>query len=561
MSNESAPISPINVPGPIGSLARAVNRTYSYANNSLFGALIPTYYKDYYYRNVRVACGWLDGYVPDLHGNDSGLISTRIGQALITGLTKQICGEQLIFRSTTDGREHESLKFVSNWYKEQKVRKAVYAAIGYALAVGTSLLKVNRKMNGDLWFEACRFDNCFFTTSFSNEVEEATFFIKNYVDTTAQTQFVLTEHRYYEYADQGSIELTEEGYKPKKVKGTRTAMVEYKIYQTKGTAQNNLQESDNGCRSMDWAQLPPNIRRMIKKDYAILRVGEPMKLGFPTIGVEVLLDGEQDLGIPTGANFGQGKLTIIQDDMITYEVASSYLLRDMYLGKGTVYVPKDLTINDYNPFGIAPETGVLSGIGENKIETVKGVSPDEQKIVVDQFQLRANEWQAIKENALKNIAVKWGMSPKILASFLANGMGQQTATQIDSEDDATIAFINLERSYFKDPINKLIELVLNYNGLPIDVEADFASPSLLNKDRIIDRSLKKLENGLIDIEEAIREINPDLDEEALQGKIAKAKEAREAMMMPTEFNAEGGFGNAYDDLGGANLKGSTSPVQ
>ena len=138
-----------------------------------------------------------------------------------------------------------------------------------------------------------------------------------------------------------------------------------------------------------------------------------------------------------------------------------------------------------------------------------------------------------------------------------------TATAIDSEDDMSIAFIHHTRSYFKPALNKIIELVLNYFGYQNDVEIDFASPSLINKDRLLDRTLKQLENGLIDIDEALHILNPDMDEEALEAKIAQAKKNRENMMLAaqTEFNDEGGFGNNLEDLGGANLQGSTMPVQ
>lgn len=565
---DTSPVTPINVPLAVTSLVAAINRTYSYANNSLFGALIPTFYKDYYWRSIKVSAGWLDGYVPELHSGNSGIISTRLGTTLITGLTRQVCGEQLVFRTASKDKEYESLKFISKWAKEQNARKAVYAGVGFALAMGTSLLKINRRIDGSLWLEAVRFDNCFYLASFSNEVEEATFFMRGYTDTRPDKsvqQFVLCERRYYDYAEQGAIKETEDGvFEPTKIKGTKKAMVEYKVFRAKGTTQNNLMQSDGSeSQSVPWDELPKTIRKMIKKDYGALKVGEPMPLGFTNLGVEPLLNGEIDLSIPTATNFGQSMLIIAQDDLITYEIATSYQLRDMYLGKGTVYTPKDLNISDFGPGAIAPVSSPLSGVGDSKIEYVNGVSPDQQKIVVEQFNLRIQEWQLAKENALKNIAVKWGMSPKILASFLATGAVQQTATQIDSEDDSSIAFINLERSYFKPALNRILETVLNYYGKPNDVEVDFSCPSLVNKDRILDRTIKELENGLIDLDEAMRLMNPDMDEEALQAKIAKAKEAREQLMLQQnyEMNQEGGFGNSYDDLGGANLKGSTMPIQ
>ena len=357
-----------------------------------------------------------------------------------------------------------------------------------------------------------------------------------------------------------------------------------------------------GRSSIGWSEIPNEIRKLIKEDYNLLRIDEPQPLGFANLGVEALLNDNGDISIPTGSNFGRGLIIPVVDDFIMYEVAESYAIRDMYNGKGTVYVPKNLSLGglgggmpinfnesvpqdqqikpspaepgeykfdggnvggNKNPQAYIPTfNNPLEGI-QNKYETVPGVNPEDQSIVVNQFELRAQEWQLIQENCLKRIAVKWGMSPKILSSFLAQGTVQMTATQIDSEDDISIAFINQTRANFKPAINRLLETILNYYGYTHDVDIDFASPSIVNKDRILDRVIKKLQAGLIDIEEAIREINPDLDEESIQAKVNAAKQQQAMMMLAqqTEMNETGEFGNNYDDLGGENLKGSTSPLQ
>ena len=69
--------------------------------------------------------------------------------------------------------------------------------------------------------------------------------------------------------------------------------------------------------------------------------------------------------------------------------------------------------------------------------------------------------------------------------------------------------------------------------------------------------------GLSTLRKPCAFLNPDMDEEALQAKISVAKESRNKMFLDqqTEMNEEGSFDNLYDDLGGANLKGSTLPIQ
>lgn len=376
-------------------------------------------------------------------------------------------------------------------------------------------------------------------------------------------------------------------------------VVEYQVHRASAQSYNN-QMSPRERTSINWDEIPLEIRKMIKEDYGAIRIGEPQLLGLTNLGVEALLNNEGDISIPTGSNFGESMLVGIQDDLITYEVASSYLLRDMYNGKGTVYVPKSMSMGDVaNAMGnlLPPEsasptpegtvvndgrniinspvnTGTpfapaglgsnpLAGMDGSKFEKLPGLNPEDQSAIVQQFEIRAQEWQIVKENSLKNIAVKWGVSPKILSSFLAQGTAQMTATQIDSEDDITIAFINSHRSDFKEPLNRLMETTMNFYGRKANISIDFASPSLINKDRLLDRVTKELDAGLIDMDEAIRTMNPDLDEEKLQEKVEKAQAYQQQLMMQQmmEMNQQGGFGNDYDDLGGANLKGSTMPIQ
>lgn len=554
-------------------LANALNETYSYANSSLFYALIPSYYRDWAWRYCRVACQWLDGYVPALHqGGFSGVISTRIASKLITGLTKQIVGEKLVFRLTSqkDEKALEALKFISKWANKANIIKAVYAGVGYSLGIGTCLIKANKTIDEKIWWESVRFDSCFYLASFQNEIKEATFVIRAYTDTRegkSNQQFFLVEHRFWYYYKPEIKKNSDGSFEPIHKKGDRCAMVEYKVHRVNGTSMNNIMPSSINESSVKWDELPKNIKEFIKNDYGTLRIDEPKKLGLPNLGVECLLNGEIDLSIPTGTNFGESMIVGIQDDLITYELASSYLIRDMYLGKGTVYLPKNLSVSD-----IVGDSGLsiggdspMNGFGENKIELMKGVSPEEQQAIVQQFQIRATEWQTIKDNALRNIAVKWGMSPKILSSYLYGGGGQKTATEIDSEDDMSIAFITHTRSYFKNALNRLLETTLNFYGYDANVEIDFASPSLINKDRLIDRVSKQLGEGLIDIDEAIRIINPDLEETVIQEKIEMAKQRQQELQMAqiNEMNNEGGFGedNNYDDLGGQNLNGSTNPAQ
>jgi len=553
-----APLDNANIPVWQSGLTQAINDTYSYANNSLFYALAPTYYRDYLIKYVRQALYWLDGYVPTVHqAAITGVVSTRLATRLISGLTKQIVGEKLIFKLNDRdiGNSHDQLRFVSKWAEDSNIMKAVYGAIGFSCAAGTSLLKMNKTADNNIWWEAVRFDNCYYLTDFKDEVKEATFMIRNYADTRQghnNEQFYLVEHRYWKYFEPEIFKKLDGTVEVIHAKGDKEPYVVYEVHHCKGTTLNNLNQTSWTSNKIKWQELPKEIRDNLKKDYSVIRLDEEQPLGFINLGCEPLRNANLDLSVPTGTGFGESLLVPIQDDLITYELASSYLIRDMYLGKGTVYKPKSLSLGDV----IAEPT--LNTMPETAIETVSGVNPDEQKIVVNQFQLRAQEWQVIKENSLRNIAVKWNTNAKLISSFIANGQAQMTATQIDSEDDVAIAFISHERAYFLPAINRLLDTTLNFYGKPVNVKIAFASPSLVNKDRLLQRIAQELQLGLIDMEEAIRTLNPDLDEEALQKKIDDANLRQQQMQLQqmAELTDNGDFGDIADDP-----SGSTAPLR
>lgn len=560
-------------------LAAAINETYSFANNSMaIYGIIPNYMRDYMYRYIRPCMQWLDGYVHSLHqSGSSGIISTKIGKSLITGLTKQVVGSKLLLKLNEEQPtdiDRNNLKKASKWLNDRRLIKSVYAATGWGLASGTSLLKANMTIDGKVWWEGVRFDQCTYRTNFQGEIEEVSVLIRNYVnsdDKKNDEQFVLVEKRYYE---EGKAKIDPKTLVVLEKKGERIPMVVYEVQRVRGTMLNgtntpNVNSTSNLCK---WAELPNAIKNAIKRDYGCLRLDTPSKLPFTNLAVEPMINGNQDLSVPTGAYFGEGLLYEVQDDMIVYEVAESYKIRDMYNGKGSVYMPKSLSLGDLtNPSGAMSNESILTGMPD-KIELMKGVDPEQQKAIVQQFEIRGQEWQNIQNDCIRNIATKWNMSPKVLSSYLANST-QMTATQVDSEDDVSIAFIEHTRSYFIESINRLLETSLNVMGIVTNMTITFASPSLVNRDRIIDRQVKLLEQGLTTIEDAIREIYPDLEEEQIQLRIknALAKQKEIKKQQEAEMDATGMFGDMFNEedvelddggkLGGVGNKGSTKPKQ
>lgn len=582
-------------------LTSSIRETYTYASNNIFYCLLPNYYRDYAYKYIRLACQWVDGYVPSLHGQPQlNIMSTRIASCLISGLSRYIVGEKILFKVTDTGKENaiETLNKVRQWYKDNDIKGSIYSAVGYALTTGSSLMKINKTLYNEFWWESVRADNCFYRTSFRNKVEEAKFLIKRYVDTLNKNrQFMLVEHRFYAISN-GKIGMTADeqtiNFYVEHRKGEKVPMVVYEVYEVSGTALQNLMASNADLdnketnevkkasldtldnRKTNWSEIPKSIKELIKNDYSTIRIGEPQELGLTNLGVELFKNNYQDLAVPT-SSFGQSMIIPIQSDLIIYEYASTCLLRDMYLGKGNVYVPENLNLQNVMQ-GLSPNA-LSKSIGDDIIQRIPGIDGD--KIIVEQFDVRCDQWQTIMMDALKRIAVKWSMSPKIISSFLVSGKVAQTATQIDSEDDVSLAWINNSRSDYLQALDNLLETTLNAMGLEHNVTIKFDSPSLLNQDRVLDRTIKKLDAGLISIGQAIRELYPDEEESKLDEMIKEAEKrykdrkredtlkfsqdgayyAGRGYDKNLESEAEDLFKNNYDDLGGENLNGTTTPRQ
>lgn len=499
-----------------------VNDTYSYANNSLFYSLVNPSYYDYYYRIVRRCAMWLDGYVYDFHNEQNGIFSTRLATTLVYGLASQITGKTVMFRKGSATTEDKTLNFISHkWSKETNFSKAVKTALQYSLGLGTSCIKLNKSVGKDIWCEPVRADYFYFETDFKGDYQDLTCFIKRYTDTNARENnsvkknYFLVEHRYYKCFEKNSTH-TLNGEKVHFQKKETKPVVEYQVHCFEGLSLQPTMADQKDKKGLQWEDLPRNVRKHIKDDYGVIRVNEPKLLPFTDLGAYPLCFGGEDITVPTG-QFGISVLSNIISELMSFDLAWSWYIRDQYNGKGIVAVPKQISQADMNGTRSA-----LSGLEVDKYEQIPG-DPNKVSPMNYQFELRGQEWQTIQDNILKKIATKVGLSARVLASYLDRDGGQKTATEVDEDSDSVVSWVEEHRQDFEPSINKLLKCVLQYYGMVGDIEIRFATPSLVNKDKVIERALKKYQAGLQDLEDTLKEIYPDLDDTQIEEKMQKAK--------------------------------------
>ena len=508
-----------------------VNQTYSYINNTGFYALAnPTYFQ-YYYRWARRFAWWYDRYVPDFHNAQQGYFSTGIAHAIVDGIANQIVGRELLLKNSDKELDrtlaNETLKKAYEWKKAVNFTNKARALAKFGGAIGTSLFKTNVMSDGELWVEALRFDDFFFKCDFRGELTDVVCLIKSYTDTMPrsvewqdaygedcrqylQNKYYLVEHRYYKVVE----EIVDGEMRKHKV-----PYVKYQIHRYTGNIINQQSWSFRNQEQVRFDSLPSDVRDAINRDYSAVFFDREMRLPFEDLGCDIFRYNECDASL-SQQPFGQSILTDIISDLMEYELSFAYAVRDMYQGKGIVFEAKELQT-------ATSGVNAYSGLEDTMIQYVNAWN-EQGKLPIEnvQFNLRVEEWRALRNKVLETIAFKLSISPSSLASFLSDN-NARTAREVSTEAGATDSYIEIQRANFETCLNKCLERVGKYYGWVDKVEVRFAKNGVQSIDTIVDRVIKLKNAGLIEPYEALRQIMFDADESQVEEAYEKLQKYNE----------------------------------
>lgn len=518
-------------------LAYGCNSTYNYANNPLFYAFINSHYKNYYLRSVKENLEWYDGFVDNFHNVENGIFSTQLANSLCNGIAKQVIGSNLMFKNTMENVTNKSLDFITNkWNKEIcNFRDVCKLAIEYSGASGTSLIKINQS-HKDFWCEALRQDQFYFTTDSKGKLTELNSFIKSYVanEESKEPNYMLVESRYFKEVEESSPVKMLDGKVKYYSKTTLKPFVEYKVFRYQGQINNNINYNQVE-KGLKWQDIPNSFKRILKRDYTAIRVNEPMKLPFNDLGCELIMVGGRDGQVPFG-RFGKSWLSNIRVDLIEYDLMNAYEIRDMYNGQGQVGVPKALSQGDLQ--------GNNNVYSQSKLnyETYIG-DPNTQKPIITQFDLRVDQWERKKDDILKRIATKLGVSPKNIASYLADSIMQKTATQVKSDDFTGEEFINEARSNIETPINAILKTICLMYGHKEPIAIRFSANVPTDYHQLLEDTDFEYQNGYIDLRQALTKLNPNASESQLDELEKRARTRQEELRINSVgmINEDGAF--------------------
>lgn len=533
----------------VSAMAYASLITTVYTSSDLFFAAAPLQYQPYYFRVVRKCQQFYDGFVPGFHGTNNGIFSSRIAAALCSGLAQKVVGGNVGFRAAAGSNDYETVSWVSHrWAKKVHFSTFSRQAVEYANAFGTSMIKLNRDSMGNFFPQACRMDDFTYSEDGSGNVQDAKTLIVAFASTDkgdagqpadGKTYF-LVEHRFFVGGVSQAYWYSASGQRYAFPVDERVPMVCYEVCAVP-VSYGYQQHILNSYTPASWESLPAEIKKSINERYGWIIVNKPMRLPFAAgcLGAWVMKCGGYD-GTAPNMPFGKSLLRDIFTELAEYDIYETFKNVDVHNGKGVVFTPKSQDMSDLAPATAVDVAGrqitvppvAATGPFQQRADSVQTLpgDPDTMKPFANQFDLRADQWVTLKNDCLRSMATKLHMSPKVISASLAlvEGMGQKTATEIDSDDDSTIEWVTTQREIYSEPLNDMLECLLSSMGKVGNVEVKFGDVALKDKAKATETVVKQLQAHLISQADAIRELNPELDEEQIQAKIAACQAEKSA---------------------------------
>ena len=418
--------------------------------NNVFYLLAPEYYYQFYatYLNRCLSCydGWINGF----HNVKSGLVPQRMLQSIANGLSNMLFAQGIDFNG--DGANYD---FITKWAKRTKFFKALKKGHKFAIAGGTSLLKVNRK-NKELFVTAHRIDTFFVDIDASGKIVSVKIYFDAVHNTNAngkQTHFGICEERYF----------NEDG-KP---------CICSSVYAVTGNLQTEVaSRQQQYSHKVNWEELPRTVQTYIKDNYPDIMIGQEQYLPFPNSLGCYLMKFTDDIPQIPNTPFGQPIGDILFTENFQYDQMKYFEKNEVDLARARALIPEEMWNKDDPDYD-------GRALNERFYQKVASINGDNDKVTPIQFLLRGEDIKTQKENIYKDIAFKLNISASSVASFLSEGAGARTATEIIGERTKTDTWLSAQINLNAPEINEMLKEIMyfyNKDAVEIILKAEDQSP-------------------------------------------------------------------------------------
>ena len=410
--------------------------------NNTFYLNAPTYYKSFYTLYLKRCISVYDGWVGGWHNAVAGLVPQKLLPSIASGLSNMIFSNGIDFQCDDARTYFEMVR----WAKRVKLYSSLKKGYKFGVAGGTSLLKINRDANKEYYVSGHRIDTFFIDVNAKQEVVNAKVFYDMIHNTNATDgitkHYAICEERYFN--DNGQPKIMQA------------------IYDAGGNLQTSVSaRPDTPIDQMTpikWENLPSEVKRQVKKLYPSIRFGEEQSLPFRDSLGCFLMRFTEDIPQCPDMPFGQPIGDILFTENFQFDQLKYFEKNEVDLARARALIPESYWNKD------DPQQD-LRALDDRFYQKVGSMGDDDNKITPIQFLLRGGDIKTQKENIYKDIAAKLQLSASSIASFLNEGAGARTATEIISERTKTDTWINGQININLPAINDLLETIARLKGL------------------------------------------------------------------------------------------------
>ena len=463
------------------------NNIISFSINNPFYLYASPYYYAYYSTYLNTCIKYYDGNYNVRFGEIHATNNLSL-QSIARGFTNKMFANGVDFTGDDAPRNK-----MIDWARNTNLLKVLKQWYEYSIAGGSALIKLNRGKNG-LFTSAHRLDNFF-------------------ADVTS-TGFV-TRCRVYQDIIHDNVQGSNEHYmimEERAFNEQGQPYVSYNIYQGSPTLQTEgLTKPTVSQTPIEWLAIPKRIRSVIKKQYPDLIFGKEILLPFKdNLGCELFSWTNGNPRVPNSV-FGQPIADVIQNEAVQYDQIKYFERVEVKLARARANVSSDY-VNPDDPdqqTTLDPEYYV-------QVENMEGGNG----IVPIQFNLRADQIRVQKENILRDMAFKLNVSTSTIATFLNEGTGAKTATEIINEKTTTDTFFKSQTQEFESSIRPLIQTIRRYFGVGLgecELKVKYESQeSKVDTFKIFGDGLM---GGIVSPKRFVKEVHKDLSQAEQQEEI------------------------------------------
>ena len=421
-----------------GTTNSTLNDLFKFNVSNPFYLLAPVYYYNFYASYLMPALALYCGQIGGVHNAGVGFNAQRLLPSISRGLTNLLFANGIDFSGDTG-----DYNFIKKWATRTKLLKRLKQAYEYTVAGGTSLLKINRS-NGELFITSHRIDTYFVDVDASGKIINAKIFydaIHNTVKRENQeynTHYGICETRYF----------NKDGI----------PCVKHEVYRGASTLQTEAISRTTFVSSskVGWTELPSEIRKYIKDSHPSIIIDKEQYLPFKDYLGCMLWTFTEDIPQIPNSIFGEPIGAILQSESLEYDQIKFFGRNEVDLARARALVPEEMWNND------DPDASRENSLSDRFYQKISSAGSDSDKITPIQFQLRAEQIRNQKEGILRDCALKLGLSASTIASFLNEGAGARTATEIVSERTKTDTWIKSTISVIRDDLDEFLNYIMRF---------------------------------------------------------------------------------------------------